>query len=549
MTAIGIVGYLSFYMSRNALNQRTFDQLTSLKVIKKRQIENYFADRIFEINHISGNLILNDLKAKDFIYLFKSNYATRFKYFNGVYLLDSTKNVKFIDFQTKPDTFLSLESLQKIRDLSYSINESKLIEYINTATSDFELFVPLKSGKISLLFELDKSQLNKIMYETNPKEGLGKSGESYIVGSDHRMRTKSRFINHKPINTVVNTMGIMKLQQESSGTSIYRDYRNVQVLGSFGKLDIQNLGWNIMVEMDLEEANAPILEMRNNILFVTLIIAAIVFIFTYILSRKISIPIVKLTESTKKIVSGTFEIIPQQSTDEIGILTSTFNKLGSTLKQQEILLEEERKKRSEISIEAMEKERLRLSRELHDGLGQSLISQKLMLESIDTEDNNSMNKVITAVKNSLDNTIDEIRVIINDLMPAVLFEFGLVNGIRKLCNQMNDISNIEITFDSNISSAEIEDKTKIYLYRITQECLKNTIQYSKCSKCMVRLDMLENKLILTIADNGVGFDQNVIREGNGLNNIKERINILKGSYEFFSSPGNGTTVKIELPIF
>ncbi len=95
-------------------------------------------------------------------------------------------------------------------------------------------------------------------------------------------------------------------------------------------------------------------------------------------------------------------------------------------------------------IDGQELERQRLSRELHDGLGQSLIALKLKLESIQGKDVCAINKTLKEVKGSFDGTINEIRRISNDLMPAVLNEFGLITALKNICEEISENPNIDL---------------------------------------------------------------------------------------------------------
>ncbi|MGE5480248.1 MAG: histidine kinase [Chloroflexota bacterium] len=553
ITGALVVGLLSYINSKDAINRRTFEQLNSVKYSKKKQIENFFRDRLNEVSYFSrtGDLEINRLEANPESV---KRFFAYFKYYKSLAIC--SKNGDYFEiFSNQPDSAIKrTDCLPKPfrKRLIVESDSIHIFEDIDVKSGrPYRLYLAAKIGKSNeeAFFVIDTQILNSIMLETNPKEGLGKTGESYIIGSDYYMRTRSRFFGDSIRYTKVQTNGAYRAINGGEGVLFYKDYRNKDVLGSFGPLNIPGLKWYIFAEIDLEETNQPIVANRTRILILTLIIAAIVFALTYIISRRMTIPILKLTEATKRIANGAYgEKLKLESSDEIGELTATFNDLSSALKEQRNQIERERLKRSQSAIEAMEKERQRLSRELHDGLGQTLISQKLALESINPNNVRRSAEALEAVKKSLDTTIDEVRHISADLMPAVLFEFGLVNAIRKLCKDLNEFGKMEIAFSSDFHVDLPNDDTKVYLFRITQEALKNSIKHSKATNCWVELKANQREIILKIKDNGVGFDKDQIQEGNGLINIRERVNLLNGQFKVQSKIYEGAELTVIVPI-
>ena len=248
--------------------------------------------------------------------------------------------------------------------------------------------------------------------------------------------------------------------------------------------------------------------------------------------------------------------LPVKSTDEIGELTESFNNMADKLKQKDIELQNEQIKRYTLVMDAQEIEKERLSRELHDGLGQMFIGLKLKLESIDLSGEIDLQNYIMEIselKTGLDDVINEIRFISNDLMPSVLKEIGIVPAISNLCNTLNNNSITNFTLETNLSNDIKNQKTKIYIYRIIQEAVSNIIKHSSASNAEIKLlenvnsnDNYSYKLIIT--DDGVGFniDEAMKSSGNGLYNIKERVNALSGKINIESGT-NGTLLIINIP--
>jgi signal transduction histidine kinase len=214
-------------------------------------------------------------------------------------------------------------------------------------------------------------------------------------------------------------------------------------------------------------------------------------------------------------------------------------------------LREERLMRLSWVIDGQEIERQRLARELHDGLGQSLIALKLKLESVEVEDVKNQKK-LEDLRKLFNKTIDEIRRISYDLMPAGLNEFGIVNAMQRLCNEIEDHTNIKIDFeaDKNIEKTNLSEKCSMYLYRITQESINNSVKHAEASVISVNILKIENFIVLSIADNGKGFKFEATHKyvGNGIYNMRERVNMLGGTFEVNSEPEKGTEVIVKIPL-
>ncbi|MFZ4402053.1 MAG: sensor histidine kinase [Bacteroidales bacterium] len=239
-----------------------------------------------------------------------------------------------------------------------------------------------------------------------------------------------------------------------------------------------------------------------------------------------------------------------QAKDEIGALTESFNLMVNQLEQQSQELKKERLIRMQSFIDGQEMERQRLSRELHDGLGQLLIAIKLKLESLIFTDRSKLLYTIEGIKTLFDSTIDEVKRISYDLMPSVLYEFGLSKAIRNLCQDVENRTHLSITFVDECNSDEMDKVIKTYLFRIVQEALNNIVKHAEATKVNILLQINMNEIFLQIDDNGKGFkleEQLQSLKTNGIYNMRERINLLNGLFELDSIPAKGTTVKVMIP--
>lgn len=211
-------------------------------------------------------------------------------------------------------------------------------------------------------------------------------------------------------------------------------------------------------------------------------------------------------------------------------------------------LKEERLQRLRSVIDGQEQERQRLSRELHDGLGQTLVAIKLRLESMHPDRLGEEQKTFELVKNMFNQTIEETRRISNNLMPAALTEFSLAVVLRNLCNEIEENSGITVSLVVGVLPDSLNQLLKTYSYRIAQEALTNIVKHSKAKKAVVSVFSDISKLYLHIEDDGCGFSiAQTNGKGNGLFNMKERASLLGGRLAIETLQGKGTKVKAELP--
>ncbi len=215
----------------------------------------------------------------------------------------------------------------------------------------------------------------------------------------------------------------------------------------------------------------------------------LLFAFVYIIAKRISLPIVKLKNAAQNITEGNYDVFVEDivSNDEIGSLVDAFNEMSKKIKEQTHNLNLERSMRLSSMIDGQELERQRLSRELHDGLGQSILAIKMRLERTKNASPEKTKKIMEEVQELFTNTINEVRSISNNLMPAVLNEFGLVDALTNLCREVSKSTGIEIKFKHEGPQFLIDDKINTYLYRISQEALNNIVKHSDADKVLIEI--------------------------------------------------------------
>lgn len=570
LSALSIIGTYSYFNAKSALLKRTLDQLTSIRVIKKGQIEFFFKERLNNLNILAENSHLKTLIARlnDRIYSEKSieqrdiSIVENFDYnlygYANTYLLigSSKDNPKIYCFKgseiivAKPDSVTNVQ-LQLLWNKTSKNENPSLVDFAKRFKSDIQpqCFIGKRIashgeksiGVLALMVPI--KDINSIMLEENPENGLGESGEVYLVGDDYLMRSNSRFIPNSALNTEVKTISAKNAFRDKIGSSLIDDYRTISCLSSFDRLTLTGLNWAIIAEIDYSEAMIPIVTLRNDILFLSLIICVFLFSMAHFISRNITNPIIKLKNAAIKIGEGDLDIsVKPKSHDEIGLLTEAFNTMSGQLK-------EERLKRMSALYDGQELERQRISRELHDGLGQKLIAIKLQLESTSKQNAEETKLTIDEVKVDFHKTIEEVRQISNNLAPNILNESGIDVALKNLCDSINRTTKINIELSVYGDYTTNDPKVKFYIYRIAQEAINNAIKHSGASRIQIQLMGNKDNILLIIEDNGKGFvyDSNFCSPCNGIYNMKERARLLNGSLEIESEPFLGTTIRLKVP--
>ena len=198
-------------------------------------------------------------------------------------------------------------------------------------------------------------------------------------------------------------------------------------------------------------------------------------------------------------------------------------------------------------LEGQEIERERISKDLHDSLGGLLSTIKLQFDSVqakmepvaDLSEYKSANKM-------LDTAVQEVRSISQNLQPGSLVKLGLIAALRDLFNRFDDNIYPDIDFQYYNIPDRIDTMVGLSIYRIIQELLHNTIKHAQANEILIQINTEDDELVIQYEDDGKGFDvAKLKRKGMGLDNIKSRVNYLKGEISFEAREGEGTSVLIQ----
>lgn len=198
----------------------------------------------------------------------------------------------------------------------------------------------------------------------------------------------------------------------------------------------------------------------------------------------------------------------------------------------------ESRKASLAALEVQEIERAKISKELHDNVGQKLSAASMML--------NSETKNIDKIQNLIDTSLNDIRFLSKTLNTPILNSETLEKNLHFLIENQPDPEKVNLSV--NLNEEFISDFTKGQLYRIIQEGINNSFKYGEADNIDVKINEENHILQVLIKDNGLGFELNKIKLGNGINNMKARVNNCSGEFNLFSMPDHGTKISIKIPI-
>ena len=217
-----------------------------------------------------------------------------------------------------------------------------------------------------------------------------------------------------------------------------------------------------------------------------------------------------------------------------------FNYIASTENQRRI---SERRILNTV-LRTEEKERLRFSKDLHDGLGPLLSSAKMSVSALAADKTDERSReILRNASYVIDEAIRSLREISVNLSPHILKDFGLARAVSNFIG-------MQIHFSTNLHAERFDADIEVILYRVICELINNSIKHSGAAEASVSLIRIDSLIRLDYRDNGCGFETGGVeqQEGMGIANIRSRISSLKGDFTLSSSPGRGMKALVEVHI-
>lgn len=308
-----------------------------------------------------------------------------------------------------------------------------------------------------------------------------------------------------------------------------------------------------------------VLNKRLHALLLRGILMGIVFLLagsavTYLVVRGITKPLNKLTQGVKALErGGVAEKVSVHTEDEIGKLAKAFNDMSESLKRREAALRESETRLRSLSsqlMKAQEIERLRLSKELHDELGQALVLLKQRIRSFQRglqEGQSSLHDECEETSQYIDEILENVRRLSRDLSPFILEDLGLSSALRWLIESFAQQYSSGASFDiENVDHVFSKDEQR-NLYRISQEALTNIGKHAEADHVSFVVKKNEGSVSFIIEDDGKGFDVTKMKAGSspqkglGLDTMEERARMLRASFDISSKMGEGTRITLKIP--
>ncbi len=278
---------------------------------------------------------------------------------------------------------------------------------------------------------------------------------------------------------------------------------------------------------------------------------ALLIIINFALIKLAFRPLDDVTDTMKAIGAGHHEMqVPMVKDDpQIEELSRSMQMVLATVERQ-------RRLSAAAAIEAQEKERKRIARDLHDETSQSLTGLMIGIRMVEDLVPDSMPEIqdrLHHIKDLAQSTLKEVHMMATRLRPSVLDDLGLPAALRSYVLEFSENTGIRVDLTMPANSERLHPELEMVLYRVIQEALTNVARHSGADLCHVALDKRGRKLHCMISDNGCGFDpETVFRSsrgsGLGLNGMKERIKLVEGSLTFDSRRNEGSIILVEVPI-
>ena len=201
-------------------------------------------------------------------------------------------------------------------------------------------------------------------------------------------------------------------------------------------------------------------------------------------------------------------------------------------------------------IAVQESDRRSLSRELHDEIGQSLSALLLGIGNVaailPADGNNEARSQLNDLRRLAERTVAAVRDMSLLLRPSMLDDLGLIPAVQWQAREISRTSNVLVQVNAECVPEDLPDEHRTCIYRIVQEALRNVVRHAHAKNVRIRLDQRGDDLVLTIQDDGQGFAPDR-EKGLGLLGMQERATHLHGSFSIESTPGSGTSIRVELP--
>jgi two-component system, NarL family, sensor histidine kinase UhpB len=209
-------------------------------------------------------------------------------------------------------------------------------------------------------------------------------------------------------------------------------------------------------------------------------------------------------------------------------------------------LETERRESSRRAVAAQEAERMRIARELHDEIGQTLTAVALLAERAAAQ-GGAQQRALSEIADTVQTSLDDLRRISRELRPEALDDLGLVNALIALCSRIAQQSGVRVARDLEPHLPALASDVELVVYRIAQEALTNVLRHAHASQVEVSLRRSEGRVVLIVCDDGRGLPE-TLPGTSGLAGMRERAMLIGAALAIESHPDAGVEIRLAVPV-
>ena len=431
-----------------------------------------------------------------------------------------------------------------------------------------------------LAMQLSIEEVDQVMTggQQWPQEGLGASGQAYALGPDGTLRSDLRRQIENPeafygslaragvapstidrirhdgtsiLNLSMDRRIVRTVRSGAEGAELGVSLDGTEVLRSHATLAVPDLQWTLVAEIDAGEALAPVRALQARILTIGLVVAGLFFVAAGWLGASLTRPLMALARAVARVGAGVRgATVDVRANDEIGRLTAAFNHMSADLERTTVSKSELEALAGRL-ISAQEDERRRVGRELHDDLVQRLAAAAIEVGRLERAPSAADAQAgLAALKKTVATLGEDIHRLSRRIHPAVLDELGLAAAVEAECRAFVERGGppVDVRIEGDIDAAS--KAARLGVYRIAQESLRNILQHAGASEVTIALRRGSDTLSVDVVDDGRGFSRHYGRGrgGLGLASMEERARLLGGRFEATSAPGQGTRIRVSVPV-
>ena len=331
----------------------------------------------------------------------------------------------------------------------------------------------------------------------------------------------------------------------------------------------QRLVGLLLTDISMARLEAPLAaDLREHLLWLSGTILATVAVANLAMSRFVLRRLERVAQTLSRFGRGQLNLrLPAEPSDEIGALAQAFNEMGDRLQAGEAenralsdelrSLATQRQALLNRLIHAQEEERRRVARDLHDELGQDLAGLAVLLEAGErlwSDQPQAARDQLKQARTVIAETTERAYAMILSLRPSALDDLGLAPALRVHAERLLKDSSIQCELDASQLTRRLPAEVETALFRTFQEALSNIVRHSQASRVSLSLAVRDGAFEGEVVDNGRGFDASRVRadgetpRGLGLLGMQERVGMLGGTLEITSRPGQGTRLRVRIPL-